>query len=97
MNIHLGSHLDETARQCQWHVPLSHPLESWSDLRAPDGTTSIVQPLVQPLYASRTAHELIAAMMGQSDASPYDMVRETWRPMGGADFDDRAGAVSGAD
>jgi molybdopterin-containing oxidoreductase family iron-sulfur binding subunit len=87
LRIHLGSHLDETARQCQWHIPLSHPLESWSDLRAPDGTASIVQPLLQPLYASRTAHELIAAMTGRPDASPYDLVRETWRPMGDTDFD----------
>src|SRR5665213_1131636 len=51
-SIHLGTHLDETGMSCQWHVPLSHALESWSDLRARDGTASIVQPLLQPLYAA---------------------------------------------
>jgi Fe-S-cluster-containing dehydrogenase component len=85
--VHLGTHLDETAISCQWHVPLSHALESWSDLRARDGTASIVQPLIQPLYASRTVHELLATAMGHPDASSYDLVRETWQPIGGADFE----------
>ena len=86
-SIHLGSHLDETAMSCQWHVPLSHALESWSDLRARDGTASIIQPLILPLYASRTAHELLATIMGQPNALSYDLVRETWQPIGGADFE----------
>ena len=86
-SIHLGTHLDETAMLCQWHVPLSHILESWSDLRARDSTASIVQPLIQPLYASRTAHELLATIMGQPNASSYDLVRETWQPIGGQDFE----------
>ena len=87
LSIHLGTHLDETGRSCQWHVPLSHALESWSDLRARDGTASIVQPLMQPLYASRTAHELLATLIGQPNASSYDLVRETWQPLGGSDFE----------
>jgi Fe-S-cluster-containing dehydrogenase component len=86
-SVHLGSHLDETAMSCQWHVPLSHALESWSDLRARDGTASIVQPLMRPLYASRTAHELLATVMGQPNALSYDLVRETWQPIGGPDFE----------
>jgi Fe-S-cluster-containing dehydrogenase component len=86
-SIHLGSHRDETAMLCQWHIPHSHALESWSDLRARDGTASIIQPLIRPLYASRTAHELLATIMGQPNASAYDLVRETWQPNGGADFE----------
>ena len=87
LSVHLGSHMDETATLCQWHVPQSHVLESWSDLRARDSTASIVQPLIQPLYASRSAHELLAAVMGHPDASSYDLVRETWQPVGSADFE----------
>ena len=87
-SVHLGSHRDETAVLCRWHLPQSHSLESWSDLRAVDGTAAIVQPLIRPLYASRTAHELMAILVGQNDATAYDLVRDTWRATGGSAFDD---------
>ncbi len=86
-SVHLGLYADETAALCGWHVPESHPLESWSDLRATDGTASLVQPLIRPLYATRTAHELLAAFSGRFDAAPYDLVRETWRRRAVADFE----------
>jgi molybdopterin-containing oxidoreductase family iron-sulfur binding subunit len=63
--IHLGLYRDETARLCDWHLPMAHALESWSDLRAWDGTASIVQPVIEPLYAGRSAHQLLAALLGQ--------------------------------
>ena len=63
-SAHLGLYHDETADRCTWHLPLSHVLESWSDLRALDGTASIVQPLIRPLYDTRTAHDLLAFMRG---------------------------------
>jgi len=50
---------DETSARAHWQLPLSHPLESWHDGRAPDGTASIAQPLIRPLYDSRSAIELI--------------------------------------
>ena len=40
----------------------SHTFESWSDLRAVDGTAAIVQPLIRPLYATRSAHDLLAML-----------------------------------
>ena len=46
----------------------SHTFESWSDLRAVDGTAAIVQPLIRPLYATRSAHDLLAMLLGQNDA-----------------------------
>jgi molybdopterin-containing oxidoreductase family iron-sulfur binding subunit len=86
---HFGLHDDETAALCQWHLPQSHALESWSDLRGADGTASIVQPLIRPLYDSRTAHEVIALMAGEVMASSYDLVRQTWQGQTPANgFDD---------
>ncbi len=85
--LHAGCYADETAGLATWHIPLSHPLESWSDARSIDGTASIVQPLIRPLYGSTTEHAVIALLTGQADASPYDLVRETWRGNAGADFD----------
>ncbi len=72
-------HFDETAALATWHVPESHPLESWSDLRSVDGTASIVQPLIRPLYGTRTLHGLLAGLQGAFDADDYELVRATWR------------------
>ena len=82
--VHFGLYQDETAQRCQWRLPMSHPLESWSDLRAFDGTAGIVQPLVRPLHDTRTAHQLLALMSGSSSAS-YDLVRSHWRDRSGSD------------
>jgi molybdopterin-containing oxidoreductase family iron-sulfur binding subunit len=77
-SAHLGLHDDETGAQCQWHLALSHPLECWSDLRAADGTASIAQPLIRPLYDSRSAHEAVALLAGDVSPSGYELVRKTW-------------------
>ncbi|MCB1742713.1 MAG: 4Fe-4S binding protein, partial [Gammaproteobacteria bacterium] len=78
-SVHLGLHDDETAACCDWHLPQSHALESWSDLRALDGTASLVQPLIRPLYDSRTAHDLLDLLNGRVEQDTYSRVRETWR------------------
>ncbi len=57
---------DETARACGWHAPLAHPLESWADLRAPDGALSIAQPLIDPLRAGITVAEVLDALLGDA-------------------------------
>ena len=59
---HLGAYRDETAARCTWHLPLTHVLEGWSDIRAFDGTASIIQPLIRPLYDTRTAHQMLALL-----------------------------------
>ncbi len=84
---HLGLYRDETAARSTWHLPLSHVLESWSDVRAFDGTASIVQPLIRPLYDSRTAHEFLALLGNAATASSFDLVREQWRRNATGDFD----------
>ncbi|HET7848199.1 MAG TPA: 4Fe-4S dicluster domain-containing protein [Pseudolabrys sp.] len=86
-SAHLGLYDDETAAICHWHLPLSHTLESWSDLRAFDGTASIVQPLIRPLYDTRSMHQVLALLGGALSPVSYDLVRETWQPRGGDDFD----------
>jgi molybdopterin-containing oxidoreductase family iron-sulfur binding subunit len=85
--VHFGLHDNETAQHCHWHLPASHALESWSDLRAFDGTASIVQPLIRPLYDTRSAHDLFAVMSGATTPSTYDLVRQTWSDQGGGNFD----------
>jgi molybdopterin-containing oxidoreductase family iron-sulfur binding subunit len=72
-------HLNETSRQCQWVVPASHFLESWSDSVAVNGAVSIVQPLIEPLYATVSVHEFIGSLIERPVRSSYEIVRETWR------------------
>ncbi|HUQ86963.1 MAG TPA: TAT-variant-translocated molybdopterin oxidoreductase [Vicinamibacterales bacterium] len=76
--VHSGLFFDETARLSQWHVPAAHYLEAWSDARTIDGTVSIVQPLIQPLYGGKSAHEIIATMSPTPERQGYDIVREYW-------------------
>lgn len=87
LRIHLGSHYDETAELCHWHIPESHYLEAWGDARAHDGTVSIIQPLIKPLYESKSVYELFAALLGQAGKSSQDVVRDYWRTQLGADFE----------
>ncbi len=79
LRVHLGGYVNETAVLCHWHVPEAHFLESWSDARAFDGTTSLVQPLIEPLFGGKTAHEFLATMLGISNPSSYEIVRDHWR------------------
>lgn len=76
--VHLSLHENETSALCRWRVPETHYLESWSDVRAFDGTASIIQPLIAPLYGGRTAHELLAALTGQPERTSYELVRGYW-------------------
>ncbi len=77
--IHLGSHVDETALECQWHLPLAHPLETWGDLRSLDGTWAIQQPLIAPLFGGRSAIELWGLIANQGDWRGYAAVRTAFR------------------
>jgi molybdopterin-containing oxidoreductase family iron-sulfur binding subunit len=77
-SVHLSIEANETAGLCAWHVPESHFLESWSDARAFDGSLSVIQPLVNPLYETVSAHEFVAAMLGQQGANGYDIIRARW-------------------
>ncbi|MDQ1729170.1 MAG: hypothetical protein QOD33_1295 [Pyrinomonadaceae bacterium] len=79
LRVHLSQYKDETSRLCHWHIPESHYLEAWSDTRSYDGTVSIVQPLIEPLYQSKSAHELLAVFTPQYDKKPYDILRDFWR------------------
>jgi molybdopterin-containing oxidoreductase family iron-sulfur binding subunit len=75
---------DETAAACRWRLPLAHPLESWSDVRGADGTASLVQPLVRPLYDGRPAEALLALLAGEAETDPLTLVQATWSQTGGA-------------
>jgi molybdopterin-containing oxidoreductase family iron-sulfur binding subunit len=84
---HLGSHYGETGQLSHWHIPAAHYLESWSDARAYDGTVSIVQPLIDPLYGGKSAHDVFQTLLNEPELSAYEAVRETSKPLIKGDFE----------
>jgi molybdopterin-containing oxidoreductase family iron-sulfur binding subunit len=76
--VHLGNHRDETGLEAHWHINAAHYMESWTDARAYDGTVSVVQPMIDPLYGGHSAHEIVQSLLDKPDVSPYAAVRENW-------------------
>ncbi len=97
----LGLYEDETSAMCHWHIPQTHFLEEWGDARAFDGTVSVIQPLIAPLYEGKSAHQLLALLSGQIGKSDHDIVRDYWeaqqfpaqRASGGSSLRDHTGAI----
>jgi Fe-S-cluster-containing dehydrogenase component len=88
LSVHLSLYDDETSALCDWQIPQAHFLESWSDTRAFDGTVAIQQPLIAPLYGGKSAHELLALLLGQTASTDFQIVRDYWtkgRPPGDVD------------
>jgi MoCo/4Fe-4S cofactor protein with predicted Tat translocation signal len=85
--VHLGSHVNETGQISHWHIPTAHYLESWSDARAYDGTVSVVQPLIEPLYGGKSAHDVLQTLLDEPVLSAYEAVRTTQRSVIKGDFE----------
>jgi molybdopterin-containing oxidoreductase family iron-sulfur binding subunit len=82
--IYLGAHENETALFATWYLPAAHYLESWGDARAYDGTLSLVQPLIDPLFGGRTNAELLAVFLGDRTPDGRALLWDYWNQTGGA-------------
>jgi molybdopterin-containing oxidoreductase family iron-sulfur binding subunit len=87
-SIYVGLHADETAQHASWRVPARHYLESWGDARAFDGTASVVQPLIRPLYEGASFAEVLAVLAGETERPIHTLLRASWEA--------RAGVATGA-
>jgi molybdopterin-containing oxidoreductase family iron-sulfur binding subunit len=88
LRIHSGLYEDETSELCHWHLPEAHPYEAWGDARAYDGTVTIMQPLIAPLYAGRPRLQILAALNGESTKTDHELVHEYWQSRrSGAEFE----------
>lgn len=92
LRMHAGLYENETSLQCHWHLPLAHFLESWGDLRGFEGSCTIVQPLIYPLKGQRSAHEILATLMGLPVRTGRELVESYWKEQIAGD-----GAGSGED
>ena len=87
LRAHLSLYNNETTQLCQWKVPAAHYMEAWGDARAFDGTATIIQPMIAPLYDGRTPSEVIDVINGKGGRATYDIVQETWKPQAATGFD----------
>ena len=78
VTIHLGLEQDETAAAVTWHLPEAHYLETWGDGRALDGSATIQQPMIEPLYDGKSAAEVLALLTGYKDREAFAIVRNYW-------------------
>ena len=90
--VHSSLYEDETSAECHWHLPETHYLEAWGDIRGFDGTITIQQPLIQPLYNGKSHIEILQIFTRDPAKAGYDVLREAWRARGlsaaqGADWD----------
>jgi molybdopterin-containing oxidoreductase family iron-sulfur binding subunit len=88
-SAHLGSHVDETAQIATWHINSAHYLETWSDARAYDGTLSVIQPMIDPLYGGKSAHNVMQTLLDDPQRSSFDVLQNNWRQQlaGKGDFE----------
>ena len=87
--VYAAQYDDETAALATWSVPLTHPLEMWSDVRSNDGTYGVCQPMIAPVTGGRSMIELLSILAGLDELNAEKVVRETAKQIVGGSFDDR--------
>ncbi|SOD88932.1 TAT-variant-translocated molybdopterin oxidoreductase [Caenispirillum bisanense] len=97
--VHAGLYVDETGKRSQWHIPLAHPLEVWNDGRAIDGTYTLRQPLLRPIFAGWSEAEVLKALLVPlAEAAPdRELLRASWQAVTGQEGEDafRAAIAAG--
>ncbi len=74
--VHMGQHPDETGGRTTWHIPQAHYLESWGDTRSYDGSITIMQPMIEPLYGGQTTYDVFQTLLDNTGLSTYEVVQE---------------------
>jgi MoCo/4Fe-4S cofactor protein with predicted Tat translocation signal len=80
-SIHLHEYRNETSLLTAWHVPRAHFLEAWGDVRTWDGTITVAQPLIAPLYGGISAIELLSLLAGEEKGG-MELVQAVHKELG---------------
>jgi Fe-S-cluster-containing dehydrogenase component len=86
-SAHHALYRDETSAGCSWHVAAAHVLEDWGDVRAFDGSVTIQQPCIAPLYDGKSAHQMLSVLLDGNPRPAHDVVRDFWQQRHPQDFD----------
>jgi molybdopterin-containing oxidoreductase family iron-sulfur binding subunit len=77
LSVALCDFLDETAREADLVLPLSHSLESWGDVEPRIGVTSLLQPVSPPLHDTRSDGDALLGILGKvSGGGPAGSYRD---------------------
>jgi len=75
--IHVSPrNLCATARAATWQVPGTHFLEEWGDVRASNGTYSVVQPMIMPLYDGISELNFLISLTAEESAEGEEAVED---------------------
>ncbi len=87
--VYAADYDDETAVYSTWSLPLTHPLEAWSDVRSADGTYGVCQPMIEPVTGARSSIELLSILAGFEELDPAKIVSGTLQKLAGGSFTER--------
>jgi MoCo/4Fe-4S cofactor protein with predicted Tat translocation signal len=79
LSIHHTLFANETSAACAWSIPAAHDLEAWGDAQSADGTVSLRQPLIAPLYDGLSEIEVLSHLAEPVGQDGHALVRATWR------------------
>ncbi len=78
---------NETVSASTWRLPMSHTLESWGDTEAWDGTIAPIQPMIAPLFGTRSDIEVLLTIAEAPVTDGYEFVRSAWKGKIKTDFE----------
>ena len=78
LKIHASLFEDETTVNADWHLPMTHPLEAWGDARSLDGTVSLMQPTIDPLYGGRGIGEILSLLTEPEPRDGLTLLQAHW-------------------
>lgn len=84
--VHLSEYADETSKKATWHVNRASYLEAWGDGRAIDGTPSVIQPLIRPLFNGKSELEFLSTLIRGEEPNGYQLVQNTWKSLLSGNF-----------
>jgi molybdopterin-containing oxidoreductase family iron-sulfur binding subunit len=87
LRVQHGAYQNETTDHVHWHINATHYLEQWGDVRTIDGTATLIQPLIAPLYDGKSEYEFVEALIGSSATPGYEIVRKYWQGKLTGDFE----------
>ena len=78
-SVSFSDRRDESSTHAHAICPDHHFLEAWSDAEPIDSHFSLAQPLIAPLFATRSAQESLLRWLGHEQADDYAYLREFWQ------------------
>ena len=87
LRVQHGLYQNETSEYVHWFINGTHYLEQWGDGRSFDGTFTLTQPLIAPLYTGKSEYEFLYALVGSPETTGYEIVRKFWQGQLKGDFE----------